>query len=496
MAIYHLSIKIISRAGGRSAIAAAAYRSGEHLVNEETGIIHDFSKKGGVVYSEIMLPENAPAEYLNRERLWNDVQRQEKRSDARFAREVEVALPVEWTREQQIEYVRDFIKENFVDVGMIADWALHDKGDGNPHAHIMLTVRGFTEEQKWDAKKRSVFANDRDEQGRPIYNPDKPSYAPKNKEETAQYRIPQLDANGQQKFRERKGKGREMLWERIDIPANDWDDRANAEKWRASWAETCNKHLAPEQQIDHRSYKRQGIDKEPTIHEGVTARKIEKDGNVSDRMEINRAIRERNDIRARIKKIAEEITKSITEKARAIYERFIEFTRNFGYSERPRRDDGNIGKPTDGDRESDGTGGRINNIKRTVDDAGRELQESIEEIERTERKIAETDRRIAELQELTHRKERERNERLERLKARRNAEPAGTDAGRDRQPENGTESGEREELRAFIAEVDAERRNIETAEKQSIVTEEQRRLAEQQRLEEQARTEKHTHHIR
>ena len=174
MAIFHCSIKIISRAGGRSAVASAAYRSGEKLTSQETGMIHDFTHKGGVVMTEILLPANAPERFLNREVLWNEVQTIEKRKDAQLAREVEVALPNELSRDQQIECVRDFIDENFVSKGMIADWALHDKKDGNPHAHIMLSVRGIDENEKWEAKQRSVFANDRDEMGRPVFDPDKP----------------------------------------------------------------------------------------------------------------------------------------------------------------------------------------------------------------------------------------------------------------------------------------------------------------------------------
>ena len=103
MAIYHCSIKIISRSSGRSAVASAAYRSGEKLLNDETGIEHDFTAKGGIIMSEILLPEHAPVIYQNRETLWNEVQKTEKRCDAQLAREVEVAFPVEMTRPQQIE---------------------------------------------------------------------------------------------------------------------------------------------------------------------------------------------------------------------------------------------------------------------------------------------------------------------------------------------------------------------------------------------------------
>ena len=114
MSIYHLSIKIISRSGGRTAVASAAYRSGEKLYNEETGITHDFTRKKGVVHKEIILPECAPQEYYDREVLWNAVQKVEKRCDAQFAREIEVAFPIEMTREEQLECVRNYIKKNFV----------------------------------------------------------------------------------------------------------------------------------------------------------------------------------------------------------------------------------------------------------------------------------------------------------------------------------------------------------------------------------------------
>lgn len=156
MAIYHCSIKVISRSSGRSAIASAAYRSGERLYDEEIREYSDFTRKGGVIYSEILLPQNAPEEYSDRQTLWNAVQKNEKRSDAELCREVEVALPVEWTRAQQIEYTKQYCNEQFVSQGMIADFAIHDKGDGNPHAHILLTVRGFDENHQWQDRKSVV----------------------------------------------------------------------------------------------------------------------------------------------------------------------------------------------------------------------------------------------------------------------------------------------------------------------------------------------------
>ena len=140
MAIFHLSIKIVSRSSGKGAVAAAAYRAGAKLEEKETGYTHDYTRKSGVIYSEIFLPTNAPQEYQNREILWNEVQKVEKKSDAQLAREIEVALPVELSREEQITLLQNYIAENFTSAGMCADMAIHEKHvDGktvlhqNPH---------------------------------------------------------------------------------------------------------------------------------------------------------------------------------------------------------------------------------------------------------------------------------------------------------------------------------------------------------------------------
>lgn len=154
MAIYHCSIQIIGRSKGKSAVASAAYRSGQKLYDEETGLTHDFTKKRGVVFTEVALPAHAPPDYADRNVLWNAVQKVEKKSDAQLAREIEVALPNELSRDCQIEIVRRYVQDNFVSAGMCADWALHDKGDGNPHAHIMLTTRPLKSDGSWAAKEK------------------------------------------------------------------------------------------------------------------------------------------------------------------------------------------------------------------------------------------------------------------------------------------------------------------------------------------------------
>lgn len=279
VAIYHCSIKIISRGKGRSAVACAAYRSGTKLTDLATGKIFDYSNKSGVVFSEVLLPENAPTIFaVDRNILWDAVERKETHSAAQLAREVEVALPCEFTRQEQIDTVREYIMKNFVREGMCADWALHDKGDGNPHAHIMLTMRAIKPNGRWAEKSRTIYKLDPNGQKIPVIDP----------------------TTGQQKIGAR---GRKM-WQRETVPANDWNDHSKAEKWRAAWAAECNRRLDRQHQIDHRSYARQAIEQEPTIHEGYAARKMEREGRVSDRCEINRETKTLNEQNSRSLEIA------------------------------------------------------------------------------------------------------------------------------------------------------------------------------------------------
>lgn len=161
VAIYHLSAKVISRAGGRSSVAAAAYRTAGRLRDDRQGVEHDYSRKGGVVHSEIMTPDNAPDWMRDRDQLWNAVEAVEKRRDAQLAREIEVALPRELDRGERLELLRGFVLREFVDRGMIADVAIHEgkarDGQGQPHAHVMLTMRELTgegfgkKERSWNA---------------------------------------------------------------------------------------------------------------------------------------------------------------------------------------------------------------------------------------------------------------------------------------------------------------------------------------------------------
>lgn len=264
MSIYHCSIKNISRSSGRSAVACAAYRSGEELEDLETGITHDYRKKTGIAFAEIFLCKNAPERFQNREELWNEVEKIEKAADARLAREIEVAIPRELSLEEMKNLVAGYAKM-LTEEGMCVDAAIHLKV-GNPHAHLMCTTRKIKADGTWDQKEKKVYALD--EFGN---------------------KIPVID----QETREQKigARGR-RIWKRVTVAANDLNAKENVEKWRKMWSEHCNAYLEPEQQIDHRSYERQGKkDVIPTIHEGYAAREMEKRGKLAERCKINRDIK-------------------------------------------------------------------------------------------------------------------------------------------------------------------------------------------------------------
>ena len=156
IAIYHFNVKIVSRGKGASAVAKAAYISGEKIKNEYDGVVHDYRRKHEVVHKEILLPDNAPTKFKNRSVLWNAVECAETRKNSQTARHIDAALPVEVSRSEQIDLVRHFCQQCFVSKGMCSDFAIHDKGDGNPHVHILLTTRkvnenGFTKkERSWN----------------------------------------------------------------------------------------------------------------------------------------------------------------------------------------------------------------------------------------------------------------------------------------------------------------------------------------------------------
>ena len=262
-----------------SAVGASAYRSGEVLKNEYDGITHDFTRKRGIVHTEILLPPHAPPDFADRSTLWNSVEKIEKSKNSQLAREIEIALPTELDREQQIRLVREYVQENFVSVGMCADIAIHDKKTGNPHAHIMLTMRPLEQSGEWGAKSKKEYI---------------------------------LDKNGQRI----KLKNGSFKTRKVDL--TDWNDKDKAEVWRQAWADVTNKYLAEQnipQRIDHRSYERQGIEQIPTVHMGVAATQMERKGIVTEKGEKNRLIREQNRLLKEVRRRIAELGKWVKEKS-------------------------------------------------------------------------------------------------------------------------------------------------------------------------------------
>lgn len=264
MADYHFNVTQIKRSAGQSAVACAAYRAGEKLHSDYYGEDSDYTKKKGVVTSGILLPSHAPAEYADRETLWNAVEKAEKHPKAQLAYSFDFSLQNEFSLEENIAIAREFIQKNFVDRGMIADYAIHmpDREDGeipNPHVHVMCPIRPLNADGTWGEKQRRVY---------------------------------RLDENGN-RIRDADGK---YLFDAV--PTTDWGTPETLEQWRRAWADINNEHFAMNginERIDHRSYERQGIDRIPMIHEGPNVREMEKKGIRTEKGERNRWIRYLND---------------------------------------------------------------------------------------------------------------------------------------------------------------------------------------------------------
>ena len=269
----HFDVKIIQRSKRQSAVASAAYQSGERLFSEYDQKQKYYSHKSEIVHTEIMLPPHAPPEYADRNTLWNAAEAIEKQWNSQLARRFVLAIPRELPRSQYADLIRDYCREFFVSKGMIADFAIHDKGDGNPHAHILLTMRAMDETGKWLPKSRKVY--DLDENGERIRLP------------SGRYKTHKVDLTG-------------------------WNSQENALVWRKAWADISNDYLeragSPER-IDHRSNAERGIDEIPTVHMGVAACQMEKKGVATEKGELNRNIQKANrlirEIRAQIGKLKE-----------------------------------------------------------------------------------------------------------------------------------------------------------------------------------------------
>jgi len=271
LALFHLNVTQIKRSKGQSAIAAAAYRAGEKLHSAYYGETSDYTKKHGVICSEILLPDHAPKEYADRQTLWNAVEKAERGKNAQLAYSFDIALQNEFSLDENIALARQFLLEHFVSRGMVVDFAIHvpdtePGGISNPHFHVLTPIRPIEQNGKWGMKQRRVY--ELDEEG--------------NK---------RLDADGNYIFNA--------------VPTTDWGSPETLEYWREQWAAMCNTKFEEKglpERIDHRSYERQGVDILPTIHEGPAVRQMEAKGIRTDKGDFNRWIKATNSLIQSVRK--------------------------------------------------------------------------------------------------------------------------------------------------------------------------------------------------
>ena len=324
MAIYHLEAKVVSRGAGRSAVAASAYLSCSRLYNDYDGIQHDYTKKQGLAWQEVFLPEYAPQEWKDREQLWNAVEEVETAKDSRLAREFVVALPIELSREEQIELLQEFIREQFVSDGMCADAAIHDTDGHNPHAHILLTVRPLDERGKWQYKTEKEYLCMKNGEERGFTAAEFKAAQTDGWEKQYQYKVGKKKVYMTPSAAEVQGLVRadkhpkSTRYGRQNPISERWNSEEQLTAWRAAWADVSNRCLeraGREERIDHRSNAARGLDEIPTIHEGVAAQALERKGIISDRCEINRQIRADNallrELKAEVKKLAALVARTV-----------------------------------------------------------------------------------------------------------------------------------------------------------------------------------------
>ena len=278
MAIYYMTMSVMSGNKGQSAVAHSAYQSGDRLHDDADGLTKNYARKERVVATGIAVPDHAPAWAHDRERLWNEVEKIEG-ARGRYARNWVFALPNELTQAQQQELVSAFIKKEFVDRGMVADWAIHqadkDNDADNAHVHIMTTVRPFEKDGTWGQKSHSIM--ERDKNGKLIFT--------------------KRDSKNRKQYKKRK------------VCTTDWNEKSTLLSIRHGWAVVTNRALEAagyDERIDERSYAERGIDKLPQVHLGHAAAGMERRGERSRLGDINRAVAELNAERAKAKAAAKE----------------------------------------------------------------------------------------------------------------------------------------------------------------------------------------------
>ena len=275
----HNEITIVQRSQQQSAVAAAAYQSGEKLFCEYDQKVKHYPEKRGIVHNEILLPANAPRSYADRNTLWNAAEAVEKQWNSQLARRWVLTIPREIPPDLYAVLVREFCEQQFVSKGMIVDFAIHDPHPPghNPHAHVLLTMRAMDEHGKWLSKSRKVY---------------------------------DLDENGE---RIKLPSGR---WKSHKEDTVDWNDQKYCEIWRHEWEVIQNRYLEANdrpERVDLRSYARQGLDIIPTVHEGAAVRQMEKRGIKTNIGNLNREIRAANSLMQSIRQLIHNLKDWITE---------------------------------------------------------------------------------------------------------------------------------------------------------------------------------------
>lgn len=333
MAIYHLEAKVVSRGNGRSAVAASSYLSCSKMLNDYDGVQHDFTRKKGLIWQDVFLPEFAPPEWKDRSVLWNAVEKNEKTKDSRLAREFVPALPIELTPAQWQELLADFIQNNFVADGMCADVAVHDPypSGHNPHAHIMVTVRPLDEKGNWQYKTEKEYVCVRNGEERGFTAAEFKAAQADGWEKQYPYKVDRKKVYLPPSEAEKHGYNRvskhpkSTKYGRQNPISERWNSEEQLVQWRKAWADAANRYLERygyKERIDHRSHAERGLDEQPTIHEGVFARSLGRQGIISDRCEINRQIKADNallrELKAAVKKLAQVVKNTIPALAEAM----------------------------------------------------------------------------------------------------------------------------------------------------------------------------------
>lgn len=329
MAIYHMQAKIVSRGKGRSAVAASAYMSCSSVTNEYDGVHHDYTRKKGLVWEQVFLPENAPVEWQDRAILWNAVEDAEKSKDSRLAREFVVALPRELNADQQIALLTEYIQQQFVADGMCADVGIHDPDPPghNPHAHILLTIRPLDEHGKWQYKTEKEYLCIRGDEERGFTASEFLQAQNEGWEKQYPYlvgkkKVYMTTADGEAQGLKRASKHpKSTTYGRQNPITERWNSESQLILWRSAWADIVNLHLervGSTESVDHRSHAERGLDEQPTIHEGVAARAMEKKGIISDRCELNRQIKADNALLRELKDLVSMLTELVADAVSSI----------------------------------------------------------------------------------------------------------------------------------------------------------------------------------